>query len=63
VLPDGLDVTVDGEVGGPGSVYLFGDRTGGIDNQLTRSLDGGPDAPAITIDAQLGVGEIHAVQQ
>jgi phage shock protein PspC (stress-responsive transcriptional regulator) len=63
LLPEGLDVTIDGEVGGPGSVYLFGDRTGGIDNQLTRSLDGGPDAPAITIDAQLGVGEIHAVQQ
>jgi hypothetical protein len=63
VLPDGLDVTVGGEVGGPGSVYLFGDQRGGIDNQLTRSVDGGPDAPAITIDAQLGVGEIHAVQE
>jgi hypothetical protein len=59
IVPDDVDVEVKAQVGGPGSVRLFGDESGGIDTRLVRAYDGGTDVPAITIDAQLGVGEIR----
>jgi phage shock protein PspC (stress-responsive transcriptional regulator) len=60
IVPDEMDVQVNGQVGGPGAITLFGQQQGGID-QIGRGFhNGGPDAPRLTIDAQLGVGEIHA---
>jgi len=60
IVPDEMDVQVKGQVGGPGAITLFGQQQGGI-AQIGRGFhDGGPDAPRLTIDAQLGVGEIHA---
>jgi phage shock protein PspC (stress-responsive transcriptional regulator) len=57
-VPSGLDVTVDAEVGGPGNVQLFDDNRGGIHVEDDAHHDGGPDAPALTIDAHVGIGEI-----
>jgi phage shock protein PspC (stress-responsive transcriptional regulator) len=60
IVPDAMDVRVHGQVGGPGAITLFGQQQGGIDQIGQGFHDGGPDAPRLTIDAELGVGEIHA---
>lgn len=60
IVPDEMDVRVHGQVGGPGAISLFGQAQGGIDQIGQGFHDGGPDAPHLTIDAELGVGEIHA---
>jgi phage shock protein PspC (stress-responsive transcriptional regulator) len=60
IVPEDLNVEVDADVGGPGSISLFGNRRGGIDTSSHGLHDAGSDAPTLTIDAQLGVGEIHA---
>jgi phage shock protein PspC (stress-responsive transcriptional regulator) len=59
ILPTDLDARVVAQVDGPGDVGVFGEHSDGIDVGLTRSYDGGDDAPAVTIDAELGVGEIE----
>lgn len=58
LVPDDWDVEASGRVGGPGAVDLFGESADGIATELHRSQDGGTEAPVVTIDAQLGVGEI-----
>ena len=58
IVPDGMDVEVDAQVGGPGDISLFGDHSSGIGSDMTRQHDGGPNAPDIRIDAQMGVGSI-----
>jgi len=60
IVPEEMDVRVHGEVGGPGAITLFGQEQGGIDQIGQGFHNGGPDAPRLTIDAQLGVGQIHA---
>lgn len=59
ILPARLDARVLAEVNGPGDIDVFGQNSNGIDIDLTRSYDGGDDVPAITIDAELGVGQIE----
>ena len=60
VVPEGLEVLADARVSGPGHIDLFGDETGGIDTALRRtSPDRSADAPRLTIDAEVGVGEIE----
>ena len=58
VLPEEVDVRVQADVDGPGGYDLFGRQGGGIDWSQTATHDGGTDAPSMTIDATLGVGEI-----
>jgi len=58
VVPEGIDVQVEADVDGPGGYDLFGRQGGGIDWTQTATHDGGTDAPSMTIDATLGVGEI-----
>jgi len=58
VVPDDVDVLVEADVDGPGGYDLFGQQGGGIDWTQNATHDGGPDAPSITIDAALEVGEI-----
>ena len=58
IVPDDMDVDLDASVGGPGDISAFGEHHSGIGNDLSRQYDGGTDAPDISIDAQLGVGEI-----
>jgi phage shock protein PspC (stress-responsive transcriptional regulator) len=59
IVPDGIDTTVTADVDGPGNITLFGEETGGIDLTMNRDHDGGADVPAITIDADLSVGQIE----
>ena len=58
ILPTDLDARVLTEVDGAGDIGIFGEHTDGIDIALTRSYDGGEDVPALTIEAELGLGEI-----
>ena len=62
IVPDGLDTRVTADVDGPGNIRLFGDETGGIDIAMNRTHDGGADAPSLTIDADLSVGQIEVHQ-
>lgn len=59
IVPRGVDIDASGRVGGPGHVVLFGDDLGGVDTTLERRRDGGTDAALLTIDAELGIGEIE----
>ena len=58
IVPDDMDVDLDASVGGPGDISAFGEHHNGIGNDLSRQYDGGTGAPDISIDVQLGVGEI-----
>lgn len=58
ILPDGLDADVTGEVGGPGSVEIFGQERGGINTSLSRSTTDDNDNPDLRLEVFLGVGEI-----
>lgn len=59
ILPADLDARVRAAVNGAGDIDVFGQNSDGFDIGLTRSYDGGDDVPAITIDAELGVGQIE----
>ena len=59
-MPEDLDVRVTGRVDGPGAITLFGEQEGGIETSSRGLHDAGADAPRLTIDADLGVGEIYA---
>ena len=61
IVPDGVEVTVDAEVGGPGSIRLFDQVRDGIANKLAGTYGAGD--IELTIDAQLGIGEIYVDQE
>ena len=61
LVPDGVEVTVDAEVGGPGSIRLVGQVRDGIANKLSGTYGAGD--IELTIDAQLGLGEIYVDQE
>ncbi|HYF72931.1 MAG TPA: PspC domain-containing protein [Nocardioides sp.] len=58
ILPDGLTAVVHADVDGPGNIEVFGLERGGIDTSINSS-DGSQTDPRITIDTQLGVGQIE----
>jgi phage shock protein PspC (stress-responsive transcriptional regulator) len=58
VVPRDMDVTVTGNVNGPGGITLFGEDSGGIDTTSTRTYDGGDGVPRVTLDLQVDVGHI-----
>jgi phage shock protein PspC (stress-responsive transcriptional regulator) len=60
LVPDEMDVRVTGRVDGPGAITLFGEQEGGIETSSSGFHDAGAEAPSLTIDADLGVGEIYA---
>jgi phage shock protein PspC (stress-responsive transcriptional regulator) len=60
ILPEGMGARVTADVDGPGQIDLFGHGQGGIDVNSGASV---PGDPHITIDAQLGVGEIEVTQR
>lgn len=62
IVPAGLDVEVSARVDGPGDIALFGEDHGGIDLAVDRRHDGGSAAPALTLYAQLDVGQIEVHQ-
>ncbi len=57
IVPDGVDVQVDATVDGPGNIRLFGQDRGGIGTEWDQRFVRG-DVADLTIDAELGVGEI-----
>jgi phage shock protein PspC (stress-responsive transcriptional regulator) len=59
IVPNGINVTVDAEVGGPGDTSIFGDHEGGIHVEADGVQIAGPKAPQLHIDAFIGVGEIE----
>lgn len=62
IVPDGMDVDVDVQLDGPGSVWLFGLQREGIDTQWDQRFDNG-DVADLTIEAELGFGEIYVDQE
>lgn len=58
ILPEGLTAVVRADVDGPGNIDVFGFERGGIDTTINSS-DGSETDPRITIDTQLGVGQIE----
>jgi hypothetical protein len=59
ILPRDLDAQVAAEVTGAGDIDIFDESADGIDVALTHSYDGGDDVPALTINAELGLGYIE----
>lgn len=59
IVPDDMDVAVNGRIDGPGGYTLFGQEHGGIGTDFDQSYDGGPDASALTLDIQLDLGHIE----
>lgn len=55
IVPPGLDVTGQTRIGSLGEVDVFGARS---DAGGAVALDGGTDAPTLTVDAEVGFGEI-----
>ena len=60
IVPEDMDVVITGRIDGPGAITLFGEQEGGIETSSRGLHDAGADAPRLTIDADLGVGEIYA---
>ncbi len=58
VVPRGLDVEVDATIDGPGGYDIFDRDGGGFSSRVVHSYDGGPDAPSLTLIADLSFGEI-----
>jgi phage shock protein PspC (stress-responsive transcriptional regulator) len=59
IVPDDLGADVEADVDGPGHIELFGVERGGIDTAMDRNERLGADDPVVTIDAEIGVGEIE----
>ena len=62
VVPATVDTTAHADINGPGDIRLFGRDSGGIGIAMTRE-SGPTDAPAITINADLEVGQIEVHQR
>lgn len=62
VVPDGVDVTVDASTG-VGAVDLLGRETGGFGVQEDGFVDGGAGAPQMTIEVDLGIGQVTVREQ
>ena len=60
IVPEDMDVLVTSRIDGPGAITLFGEQEGGFETSSRALHDAGADAPRLTIDADLGVGEIYA---
>ena len=58
ILPRGLAATVSADVTGAGDIQLFGADHDGVDISQNASI-GSDDDPFITIDAELGIGQIE----
>jgi phage shock protein PspC (stress-responsive transcriptional regulator) len=62
VVPRGTDVTVDASAG-VGNVQVLGQESGGLDVRQDGSVDGGDDVPAMTIEVDLGMGQVTVREQ
>ena len=60
-LPPGLRADIDASIDGPGTIKLFGSEQGDVGVEEHR-LVGPPDAPTITLDLELRVGQIEVTR-
>jgi phage shock protein PspC (stress-responsive transcriptional regulator) len=58
IVPEGVDLTVDGRVEGPGHLALLGGDEGGVGIEDRVTHDGGVDAPQLDLEAWVGIGEV-----
>jgi hypothetical protein len=58
VLPDNVDVDVSATVDGPGDVSVFGEHQDGFGHSIYDRQDVRDDVADLTLDVNLGVGEI-----
>ena len=63
IVPDGLDVNVDAQVGVGGEIDVDGVRDEGRAPQVTTQIDGGDEVPDMSIDIDLTVGSIDVQQE
>ncbi len=63
ILPEGMDVTVTGDVGGPGDISLLGRHSSGVGISDTGYSDFAGDAPDLRIEVFAGVGEIEVTRR
>lgn len=62
-LPEGLDAVVRADIVAGGEVVIDGERRDGASPSMTRTIDGGADAPEIELDMELFAGEIEVTQR
>ena len=62
VVPPGMDVSVDASAG-VGGIEVFGRETGGFDVQQDGFVDGGDEVPDMTIEVDLGIGQVTVREQ
>ncbi|WP_457207706.1 PspC domain-containing protein [Nocardioides sp. P5_C9_2] len=62
VVPRGMDVTVDASAG-VGNVDVLGQESGGLDVQQGGFVDGGDEVPDMTIEVDLGMGQVTVREQ
>ena len=63
IVPEGLDVEVDARIGVGGEIEVDGAREDGRSPELRTTIDGGDDAPDLTLDIDLTVGSIDVQQE
>ncbi|WP_459968309.1 PspC domain-containing protein [Nocardioides pyridinolyticus] len=61
-LPEGVRAIVDARIHGVGGIRLFGNERDGIDVRDQQTV-GSPGDPTITLDIELGVGEIEVTHR
>jgi predicted membrane protein len=59
IVPEGVNVTVDAEVGGAGDISIFGEHEEGLHVESDGAQIVEPEGPELHIDAFIGVGEIE----
>ena len=57
-VPQGINVDAHVDIDGPGGMNVFGQDEGGFGHEMDTYHYGGPDAPTMTIDAQLDIGGV-----
>lgn len=57
-VPQGISVDARLDIDGPGGMNAFGQDEGGLGHEMDAYHYAGPDAPTMTIDAQLDIGGI-----
>lgn len=61
-LPEGVDVDVEADVAAAGEVTILDQSRGGLGVSTQQTVDGGEDAPELTLDLDLVVGSIEVRQ-
>lgn len=62
IVPPGMDVAVDASAG-VGQVEVFDRESGGLGVQQDGFVDGGADVPDMTIEVDLGIGQVTVREQ